>query len=206
MTVSWESIDKGKWIQSFSGKAVTPQKLHASQVTFSDIPHTLSQKVRFNGHLKEKGYSVAQHCVIGAELIPQPYALAFLLHEVSEVYLPDIPSPIKPLLSINIGTVQDPRLIRWSTLEAQHADVIFGVLGLSVIRELIESAEVHLMDLQMLMTERRDLMGPIGKNEPQSWNIDVNLLEYKISEVWSADVAERKFIDLFNKLVLNSVI
>lgn len=183
------------WTQSYAGNVVTPMSLKEDQVAFADIGHALSQKTRFNGHLREF-YSVAQHCVLGAGQIAGPYALAFLLHEVGEVMLPDVPSPIKGFLTVDIGTPERPCSIGWGDLEARHADVIFKMLGLSSIRPLIDSKEVHEMDLRMLATEKRDLMGP----EPQPWNLPVEPLEMKILTCWKPADAERYFNEAFYKL------
>lgn len=172
------------WIQSFSGKVVTLLDLKVEQVTLEDIPHVLSQKVRFTGHLREAGYSVAQHCVLGARAIAEPFKLAFLLHEVSEVYLPDIAGPIKSRIFVDYSDKRSPILddaLSWEELEAQHADIILEALGLSSIRPLLDSPEVREMDLRMLMTEKRDLMGP----EPKPWGINVEPLDFRITEIWS---------------------
>ncbi len=187
--------ERKRWTQSYSGSVITPLELLPEQVHFPDIPHTLAQKVRFNGHLRVPGYTVAQHCVLGAEQIAGPFALAFLLHEVSEVYLPDIPSPIKPMLMIG---GEGDLLESWAHLESRHADAVFKALGLSSIRPLIDSPEVHLMDMQMLMTEKRDLMGP----EPEPWGIDVAPLDSIIIDYcWDAKQARTRFTDLYYKLI-----
>ncbi len=183
------------WTQSFSGKVVTPADLQADQVSLADIAHTLSQKVRFNGHLRELGFSVAQHCVMGAGQISGPFALAFLLHEVSEVYLPDIPSPLKALLRVNLAVGEGQ--VTWVDLENQHAKVIFEALDLTSVLPLISSKEVKKMDLQMLMTEKRDLMGP----EPESWGIDVEPLDIRINEVWTAKRAKEAFQAMYVELL-----
>jgi len=185
-----------EWIQSYAGNAVTPLRLKKEQVHFSDIPHALAQKVRFNGHLREMGYTVAQHCVIGAGLISGPFALAFLLHEVSEVYLPDIPAPIKGSLIVSRQDIGD---ISWSTLEDEHADVIFDALHLSSLRPLLDAPEVKLMDLRMLMTEKRDLMGPMAEEIPWA-TADISPLDYRITDIWGPTEAENLFIDVFERL------
>ena len=176
------------WIQSYSGKAVTPLDLKEDQVSLDDIAHVLSQKVRFTGHLRDPGYSVAQHCILGAQAIHPQYALAFLLHDASEVYLPDIASPIKP--AIHVVRPQGG-VWTWAELERHHADVILRALGLSEIRTLLDSDEVHEMDLRMLMTEKRDLMGPGPK-----WEFDAKPLDIRIS-VWPAETAKTEFQKMF---------
>lgn len=187
------------WIQSYSSKVVTPRELKAEQVSLPDIAHALAQKVRFNGQLRELGYSVAQHCCLGAEQIAGPFKLAFLLHEVSEVYLPDIPSPLKSFVFVHIpkrNGEPGTETISWAQLEAQHADAVFEALGLTSIRPLIDSPEVKAMDMQMLMTEKRDLASP----EPEPWCIDVEPLQRVIATTWSSAAAEAAFSNLFREL------
>lgn len=169
------------WIQSLSGKPVYPLKLTADSVSLRDIPVALSRRKRFSGQTKEfltdvigdvfgsEGYSVAQHCVIGSELIDPAFALAFLLHEVSEVYLPDIPNPIKPHLHVDCPGIGGAAQMTWHNLEADHADVIMSALGLLSLRPLLDSPEVKAMDLAMLAAEKEHLMGP----EPQPWGLPV---------------------------------
>jgi len=182
------------WIQSYSSKVVTPRELRVSQVTLADIPHALAQKVRFNGHLRAMTYSVAQHCVMGAEQIAGPFKLAFLLHEVSEVYLPDIPAPLKPFVKVQMpDDFNGSGLLTWAQLEALHADVIFEAIGLGSLRHLIDTQEVREMDVQMLMTEKRDLASP----EPEPWGIDVEPLPLIIDRCWDAVEAERRFFAAF---------
>ncbi len=181
------------WIQSYAGKVVTPAELQVSQVSFGDIPHALAQKVRFTGHLRDMGYSVAQHCCIGSDQILGPFKAAFLLHEVSECYLPDIASPLKPLLSVDLP---NGKQVNWEDLEEQHAKVIFEALGHSSLLPLIYSSEVKRMDLQMLMTEKRDFMGP----EPEAWNIDATPLDITLGEIWSPARAKQEFITRYERL------
>jgi hypothetical protein len=193
-------IDGTAWIQSFYGRAVTPLDLKHEQVSFEDIPHALSQKVRFTGHLREMGYSVAQHCAMGAEAIDAPFKLAFLLHEVSEVFLPDVASPIKPFLRI---TDKSGVLRTWSGLELHHQRVILEAIGYGDLFPLLDCEEVHEMDLRMLATEKRDLMGV----EPQEWAVfsgprkkQYPPLDFKIERVWPAQEAKERFIAMWQAL------
>lgn len=198
------------WIQTFSGKGVTPLELKVDQVVFEDIPHALAQKTRFNGHLREF-YSVAQHCVLGAEALRAEalvksveIELAFLLHEVSEVALPDVPAPIKKQLFIykNHNTF-DGEKMSWEDLEAQHAEVMFAALGLSDILPLIYSGYVKTMDRRMLITEKRDLRGPdvepqVIAQERERYSGEP--LEMKIESGWAPFFAKERFTALYWKL------
>lgn len=199
-------------IQSYSGKAVTPLFLRPEQVTFEDIPHALAQKVRFNGHLRELGYSVAQHCVIGAQEILPPggrhapaldifrYKLAFLLHEVSEVYLPDVPAPIKRFLHVAIIRGGDSTYDTWADLETQHAQAFLDALGLPTLFPLLDSTEVKTTDRRMLVTEKRDLRMPEldpSITAQEAWQKEYPPFETKIERVWGPQEAKERFTELY---------
>lgn len=191
------------WQQSYSGKVVTPRELKPEQVTLEDIPHSLAQKVRFNGQLSVPGYTVAQHTILGAQEFLERgeprLALAFLLHEVDEVYLPDVPSPIKPFLSVRVERehygVKLEDFISWSELCQQHAHAIFEKLGLLELLPLLDDPLIHDMDLRMLMTEKRDLMGP----EPQPWGFTHAPLDFHIG-VWGYATSKAFWLTLYKHL------
>lgn len=181
------------WIQSLGGKALLPIALTPDMVSLRDIPVALSRRKRFSGQTVEtldadfigggcqevEGYSVAQHCVVGSHLIEPAFALAFLLHEVSEVYLPDVANPLKPHLFVNVSAALEmypaERLIAhgpfhlapWRVLEAQHAGAILPAIDLPGLLAVLDSPQVKAMDLQMLAAEKLHLMGP----EPMSWKL-----------------------------------
>lgn len=85
------------WIQTRSGLAMHPLAPTPDMLDITDIAHALSMVCRFNGHTRVR-YSVAEHSVRVARLVPREDRLAALLHDASEAYLCDVPSPIKPLL------------------------------------------------------------------------------------------------------------
>jgi hypothetical protein len=186
-----------RWIQSFAGKQVFLAALRPEQVSLEDIPLALSRKIRFSGMTQgDLGYSVAQHCVIGSYLIAPPFALAFLLHEAGEVYLPDIPSPLKPMLEI--ADAEGSGCTRsWHDLESDHADAILTALGLYSIRPLLDAPEVKEMDLAMLAWEKREMMGP----EPEPWNLTVPPpVGAGAIEPWPEAVARRDWLRRFHEL------
>lgn len=79
-------------IRTFSGIYIDPLNPKPEDICIEDIAHALSNQCRFGGHLPEF-YTVAQHSCHVAEMCEDP--LAGLLHDASEAYLLDIPSPIK---------------------------------------------------------------------------------------------------------------
>lgn len=66
------------------------------EIAIKDIAFALSNTCRFNGHVPF--FSVAEHSVAVAARVPPRLQLAALLHDASEAYLADIPSPIKQYL------------------------------------------------------------------------------------------------------------
>lgn len=67
------------------------------EIKIEDIAYALANQCRFNGHCS-RFYSVAEHSVLVASLVEPKDRLAALLHDASEAYLSDIPSPIKQFL------------------------------------------------------------------------------------------------------------
>lgn len=81
-------------IRTFTGRYVDPFDPKPDDIVIEDIAHALSNLCRFGGHTK-RFYSVAEHSVLCAMLVPGEHKLAALLHDASEAYLVDIPTPIK---------------------------------------------------------------------------------------------------------------
>lgn len=152
------------WIQTYTGRRVDPLNLQPSQVCLEDIAHALANKGRYTGHAKFF-YSVGQHTLLGAAQMPADFRLAFLLHELSEVYLPDIAGPLKPFVQVDFSDDDVSVAVSWVALEEQHTKVMLKALGLSEVEPLIYSPRVRTMDLRMLMTEKAFVHGP----EPEPW-------------------------------------
>ena len=85
------------WIETRTGKRVSVQNPQPDQFDIKDIAYALSNTCRFNGHCAGF-YSVAEHSVAVALRLPAELRLAGLLHDATEAYLGDIPSPIKQFL------------------------------------------------------------------------------------------------------------
>ena len=68
-----------------------------SDFTLQDIAHGLGQVCRFAGHTN-RFYSVAEHCVFVARLVPVEHARAALLHDASVAFIGDVTRPLKALL------------------------------------------------------------------------------------------------------------
>lgn len=68
-----------------------------SQYTIEDIARGLSHTARFSGQT-ERPYYVSQHSVLVSKMVPAEHALAGLLHDATESFMADIPSPLKRML------------------------------------------------------------------------------------------------------------
>lgn len=178
------------WIQTASGAAfnlIAPDPAH---IDFDvDVAEALARTARFGGHVRSGPYSVAQHCCIGADAIwretgDSDLALAFLLHDAHEAYLGDITTPMTEALIIAIGSygaaskvlsavgaAAARNAVRMATreglrlLKANMDRAIWTAAGLDWPMTAVRHAAIKSMDLRMLATERRHLLGP----SPHPW-------------------------------------
>src|SRR5665213_934770 len=103
-------------IETISGRSFWPLKPKASNIVIGDIAHALGNQCRFSGHTRYH-YSVAQHSIAVSKLIErQGYdvetQLWGLLHDASEAYLVDLPSPLKRNPGFAYYSVAEKRLMR----------------------------------------------------------------------------------------------
>lgn len=85
------------WLGTVSGKKIDLTSPDPDQIIVEDIAHALFKIPRFNGHTKEH-WSVGHHSLGVASLVADQYKLEALLHDATEAYLCDIPSPLKLFL------------------------------------------------------------------------------------------------------------
>jgi hypothetical protein len=82
-------------IRTNSGTFVNVFDTNPDSIKIEDIAHALSRLPRFGGHLN-RHYSVAQHSVLCAQMAKtKKDKKAALLHDGSEAFLLDMPTPIK---------------------------------------------------------------------------------------------------------------
>ena len=79
---------------TFTGAKFWPLDARPHEVRVEDIVHALALMNRFNGHSKYP-FSVAQHCLLVASMVPPEVRLEALLHDATEAYLPDMVRPLK---------------------------------------------------------------------------------------------------------------
>lgn len=178
---------KGDWMQTFTGKQFWPADPRAEDIDIRDIAHALSMQCRYAGHCLNF-YSVAEHCVLLANAIPE-HKLWALLHDASEAYLVDVPRPVKPSLP------------GYKELEDDIMFVVARRFGLSLGGHILDRdgqipAIVKEYDFRMLVDEKAQNMldgphwGSIDGLEP----VGVTL------QCWAPVDAERHFLQTFGDL------
>jgi uncharacterized protein len=137
------------FIETRTGVRFQPLSPVVDDICIEDIAHALSNQCRFSGHVRTF-YSVAEHCVRVAELLrywgaPTEIQLWGLLHDASEAYLVDLPTPLKSHPSIGDG---------YRAAEEALMHAVCARFGLpETMPDLVRRA-----DAKMLATEVRDLM------------------------------------------------
>ena len=152
-------------------------------IDVEDIAHALSMAPRFAGHMNFF-YSVAQHCLNVARILPPNKKLQGLMHDGMEAYLCDIPTPFKAML----GNYEQLENDLWLAIAARYDLPVYL------------DPEVKEADKIMLMTER-DILKP---NSPK-WSPKYEAVPR--SDHPGLDITERpwrevkdEFIETFHEL------
>lgn len=92
------------WIQTANNKKIDFRYPDPDQIIIDDIATGLSNMPRFAGQLK-KFYSVAEHCILAERQYVQDTECpdiatcrAILMHDATEAFMCDVPTPLKKLL------------------------------------------------------------------------------------------------------------
>lgn len=173
------------------------------------VPEALARIPRYTGHVRSGPYSVAQHCVIGADAIwrkmqDRTAAACFLLHDAHEFVLGDKATPIAEA-EIETADQLVPgsgRIVReMQKLMKRRIDLaIYAAAGLGsdgcpeAYRRI-----VHEVDIALLVTETAHLLGA----KPQPWHPSIEAAEPlrvvgRIT-VWPWHVAADEYRDRLRK-------
>lgn len=154
-----------------------------SDITLEDIAYGLGYEGRFSGQcvskvLKRRAfYPTAQHCVLGSYVVEDDLRLQALWHEAGECVCGDMSGPLKSLC------------LDYKVVEKRCEASILRKFGIRIDNPL----EIKVMDVRMLLTERRDLMNWRG----ETWASDGNELSpFDFTVVpWTGDDAAEAFIE-----------
>jgi len=179
----------GPWLQTASGRAFHPLAPSEDEIVLSDIALALSRICRYGGHPREF-YSVAEHSIRCAEIVPDEHRLAALLHDASEAYLGDMIRPLKMISELGRT---------YGQIERRVQETINRKFGLEPGAH--KRPEVLRADNILLLTEKRDLLCI----PPKPWeNIGEMPLESTIVPLPMA-TAEKMFIDMATGLLKGGV-
>jgi hypothetical protein len=170
---------------TYTGTVITPLNPDPGDVRIEDIAHALALQSRFTGHVR-KFYSVAQHCLLVSELLPEYLRLVGLLHDASEAYLSDIARPVKKT---------EPFATAYRIAEEKLEKCVASAFDIPYPWP----DEVKAADNIMGRAEARDLMNEVfpwatfGEDPPHEYE--------KVIEPWGPDKAERKFLERYEELI-----
>lgn len=177
------------WIQTHTNLAFDYNDINPDRIRLVDIARALSQQSRFLGHLNSF-YSTAEHCYHvsqRAEALARGQGMSAAdvlmcarwghLHDASEAYVGDLPSPLKRLPFMS-GYVQLEHDIQAVLKEK------YGIVTTPRMEEIVKQA-----DLELCNTERQTLKGP----PPADWADLPPSLEVKLY-CFSPIQAEKVFL------------
>ena len=111
-----------EYITTYTGKYFNPTQPNPDLISIQDIAHALSLICRGNGHV-QTFWSVGQHCICcakeaAARGLSDRMVLACLLHDASECYMSDVPTPFKKELPGEViqDTAQMKSIMRCSCM------------------------------------------------------------------------------------------
>lgn len=173
---------RAPFIETYTGRHFRPLDPWPGDIDIVDIAHALSNQCRFSGHTCTF-YSVAEHCVRVSHACAPQDALWGLLHDASEAYLVDLPTPLKHSDEFYIYRSSERELMR-AICQRFYLDEN-------------EPGSVRRADMALLATEVRDLM----PGRPEHWK--AQLAEPPLPGrimTWSPEYAKTKFLMRFEEL------
>jgi hypothetical protein len=174
----------GFYIRTFMGYQFFWHRIKENEYDIRDIAHALSMNCRWTGHVK-RFYSVAEHCYYASMQAPDPHKLGALLHDASEAYVHDMPSPLKWFLAEKGFTAM-------KDLEDEIDETIFKRFG---VPYPVDPA-IKLVDQRLLATEHRDLMPENSERKAMKEPYVFPVMCY------SPEMAEQLYLKRFQELTV----
>lgn len=166
-------------MQTFTGRAVVLLDPKPEDIDIMDIAHAISMQCRYNGHTS-RFYSVAEHCILVSQNVPEEDALWALLHDATEAYVGDMVRPLKRSIPA------------FSAAEKLFMDAIVERfdLGQYTMPDSVRDA-----DMAILFDERAELLTA----PPQEWDLQGGALGVDIVG-YSPAVAKELYLVRFEEL------
>ena len=141
------------------GRRINFDQISEEAIHIEDIAHALSMVCRFGGHCP-RHYSVAEHSLLVAELVPDKYKLAALLHDASEAYVGDMVAPLKRL----------PNMKPYRMMEDMIHGFIEAKFDVELDHNIIKEA-----DIKALFIEARSFY---GMDEVRDWRFHESIVKW----------------------------
>jgi len=179
-------------IQTFSGRVVDFRNLDPNSIHMLDIAWHLSNLCRFTGAVK-RFYSVAEHSVNVASIVPRNLKWVALLHDATEAYINDVSRPLKQLPAMS--DYRDIERELWFVI-CHRYDLPFYSVGVP--------EAVHNADQEMFVVEQADLMPPHPELNPAAPSVlaiaPVPLgLEPRVAFFWFCRMVRDYNRDVYNQ-------
>lgn len=147
--------ERGAWLATSLGGMWSISHPHPRDVFLEDIAAGLSRTCRYGGQIRADApfYSVAEHCVLMTEwaiygdfVRTREDALAILLHDASEAYFGDMPTPLKKMMP------------EFRILENRAQATIERAFGLEPASVSISHDDIKVIDRRIRIDERAALI------------------------------------------------
>jgi hypothetical protein len=147
--------DRGDWVATSLGGMWSILHPHPRDVYIDDLAWGMARTCRYGGQLKHdvELYSVAEHAtamtwwaIENGRVAHVEDALAILLHDASEAFFGDIPTPIKKLLP------------DYKVMEDRAQQVITDAFGLTPQNTEIRKKEIKEIDVRIRIDERLSII------------------------------------------------
>lgn len=186
-----------------NGEGIDLLNPQASDIDFAVIAEHLAKEKRYNGATRDVEYSVAEHCVRGADAIlsatkDETLAAYFLLHDAHEHTIKDDTTPKKRALAElaqeRFGVLAEHVIETFKLLEYRQDVAIHEAAGLAWPPERHDTVgHIKRWDLTMFVTEWRDLMGDIAHPNWKEYQ-SVQPLSDRIGGGWPWRMARTQYI------------
>lgn len=163
------------WTGTNSGRRIDLANPSMDEIEINDIAIGLANTCRFGGQIS-RWYSVAEHSIKVSRMVPPEMRLIALLHDATEAYICDIPTPLKAELGH-----------AYAEIENRLALVIGHKFGLGDALAYLPPA-VKQADRAVLMAERDALQGVVS-----DWGHDYEMsMRYPAFHVEYSTAADAK--------------